>query len=454
MADYPRPEDQLAIFNPEEFNPRGSVALSIAKEFILAFPTAQGAEELQDANVSENVIVNANTDATGYSMTGSTINYTALNPAIVGATLNGANIWTETNDFTVAPIISATLLPSLDATTKMTTTEWVRNSFQLQVPTYSNPDPIYTYLTSTYPPPVYEYDVAGYNRIDLMMISRGGYAGNSFQNPSSLKFGLGGAGSSAAIFIIRRIDLNANRGVLDAPERIRFSSWCSDTLGSNGNDSAGIINISDISVRYGASTWIAFKVGTSNTSIGVAGGRRGFEGNVDGTSGAGGGTGGVPTTSLTLNYPDGFGSFSTVDYSTSQTASGATYITFKSAYPEYNGGTGANNWGTKTQILNYSGLPSNQALDFSTTGFAEPPLDANGMRVGQGQQYTNQLVAPPDIDTGFGGWGITTSDPAKPNYPVSLSGSPCVAIFRYEYMYDNVSTWDAQDTGHNWVLTP
>ena len=448
MADYPRPEDQLAIFNPEEFNPRGSVSLTTAKEYILAFPTAQGAEELQDANVSENVIVNANTDATGYNMTGSTINYTALNPAIVGATLNGANIWTETNDFTVAPIISATLLPSLDATNKMTTTEWVRNSFQLQVPTYSNPDPLYTYLTPTNT--YYEYDVAGYNRIDLMIIGRGGYAGSSLQNPSSLKFGLGGAGSSAGIHIVRKIDLNVNRGVLDAPERISFYSYCSATSGGGGNTNAGSITINDIAVRYGSSTWIYFADATAvRTNLVVLSGWNGYNGNVNGTSAAGGGGN---TTACFLYRPDGFGSFSTIDYSTYTSSS--AHLTIRSAYPEYAGGTGANDWGTKTQILNKTGLPSNQALDFSGTGFAEPPLDANGMRVGQGQQYTNQLVAPPDIDTGFGGWGITTSDPAKPNYPVSLSGSPCVALYRYEYMYDNVSTWDAQDTGHNWVLTP
>jgi hypothetical protein len=445
MADYPRPEDQLAIFNPEEFNPRGSVSLTTAKEFILAFPTAQGTEELQDANVSENVIVNANTDATGYSMTGSTINYTSLNPAIVGATLSGANVWIGTNDFTLAPIISATLLPPLDATNKMTTTEWVRNSFQLQVPTYSNPDPIYTYLTPTNT--YYEYDVAGYNRIDLMIIGRGGFAGASVQNPSSLKFGLGGGGTSAGIHIVRRIDLNANRGVLDAPERISFYAYCFSTNGG-GDSGAGSLLLYDIAVRYGASTWIYFKVGTARTNFSVSSGWNGYDGNIDGTAGAGS----VYQTACFLSYPDGLGSFSTIDYSTYTSSSNVLNI--RSAYPEYIGGTGANNWGTKTQILNKTGLPSNPALDFSGTGFAEPPVDVNGTRVGRGQRYTSDLVAPPDIDTGAGGWGITTSDPAKPNYPVSLPGSPCVALYRYEYMYDNISTWDAQDTGHNWVLTP
>ena len=445
MADYPRPEDQLAIFNPEEFNPRGSVSLTTAKEFILAFPTAQGTEELQDTNVSENVIVNANTDATGYSITGSTINYTALNPAIVGASLSGVNVWTETNDFTVAPIISATLLTNLDATTKMTTTEWVRNSFQLQVPTYSNPDPIYTYLntTSTY----YEYDVAGYNRIDLMIISRGGFAGASVQNPTSLKFGLGGGGTSAGIHIVRKIDLNANRGVLDAPERISFYAYCFSTNGG-GDSGAGSLQLYDIRVRYGASTWIYYAVGTGRTNFSLHSGWNGYDGNVNGTAGVGS----VYKTACFLSYPDGFGSFSTIDYSTYTSSS--QVLTIRSAYPEYVGGTGANNWGTKTQILGKTGLPSNPPLDFSGTGFAEPPLDANGMRVGRGQQYTSNLVAPPNIDTGFGGWGITTNDPSKPNYPVSLPGNPCVALFRYEYMYDNTSSWDAQDTGHNWVLTP
>jgi hypothetical protein len=147
MASYIPPLENLAIFDPGVFR-HNDVPLTIDQglKYFLAFPSAQGEENLQAVNVNgiatfnavlnaENNIVIGGTPLTNYiEFPDATKQYTAATSAT--ALLASNNTWTGTNAFNnVAPITSSATQPlANDNSTTIPTTAWVQTAITAGIP--------------------------------------------------------------------------------------------------------------------------------------------------------------------------------------------------------------------------------------------------------------------------------------------------------------------------------
>jgi len=210
MANYTPPNEDLPIYNPVEFqkltqeiSSGDSVSSTYLKANFLLFPVAQGTEQFSNIVVNGELTLNNNTVVSG-DITADTINYTTLNPAVVGANEDGDNTFTALNTFTNFPTITATMPDYNDNSTKIPTTLWFNNEYIERQINYYNAD-VVSKVNNGGTQQQFPISTIGYEMMDIVIL---GAAGNSGVNttPSGDIWKLGGSGGGGACVAITSID--------------------------------------------------------------------------------------------------------------------------------------------------------------------------------------------------------------------------------------------------------
>ena len=229
MANYNPPNEDLPIYNPTEFSKLtqeissgDSVSSTYLKANFLQFPVAQGTEQFSNIVVNGSLTLNNNTVVSG-DITADTINYTTLNPAVVGANEDGNNVFTAQNTFTNSPTITATMPDYNDNSTKIPTTLWFNNEYIERQINYYNADVISKVNNGGSQQP-FPINTIGYEMMDIVIL---GGAGNSGVNttPSGDIWKLGGSGGGGACVAITSIDCRTWDEITLNPWRFIPAEW-------------------------------------------------------------------------------------------------------------------------------------------------------------------------------------------------------------------------------------
>lgn len=210
MANYNPPNEDLPIYNPTEFSKLtqelssgDSVSSTYLKANFLQFPVAQGTEQFSNIVVNGALTLNNNTLVSG-DITADTINYTTLNPAVVGANENGNNVFTALNTFNNFPTITATMPDYNDNSTKIPTTLWFNNEYIERQINYYNAY-VYSKVNNSTSPQQFPINTIGYEMMDIVILGAGGNSGAN-TTPSGSVWKLGGSGGGGACVAITSID--------------------------------------------------------------------------------------------------------------------------------------------------------------------------------------------------------------------------------------------------------
>ena len=210
MANYTAPNEDLPIYNQTEFSKLtqeissgDSVSSTYLKANFLQFPVAQGTEQFSNIVANGSLTLNNNTVVSG-NITANTINYTTLNPAVVGANEDGNNVFTALNTFTNFPTITATMPDYNDNSTKIPTTLWFNNEYIERQINYYNAY-VVSKVNNGGTQTLFPINTIGYEMMDIVILGAGGNSGVN-TTPSGDIWKLGGSGGGGACVAITSID--------------------------------------------------------------------------------------------------------------------------------------------------------------------------------------------------------------------------------------------------------
>ena len=210
MSNYPKPNEDLSIFNELEFNKltqeltiNDSVNSSYLKNNFLNYPVAQGTENFENLIINGPLTLNNNTIIDG-NITANTINYNTISPAITGANEDGDNTFTALNTFDNHPLISATMPDYSDNSNKIPTSIWFNNEYIERQINYYNAHVI-SKVNNSGTQQYLNISLIGYEMMDIVILGAGRGSGVN-TTPSGGQWKLGGSGGGGACVAITSID--------------------------------------------------------------------------------------------------------------------------------------------------------------------------------------------------------------------------------------------------------